>query len=62
MEFAHMFLIYLVRFRWRFDKEPADHAMLIQLMLSNDLYACQENLEGDQLEKENSFWHFILGR
>ena len=34
--------------------------MLLQMMLSNDLYASQENLDGDQLEAESSFWRFIL--
>ena len=46
--------------RYFADKSHADLVMLFQIMLSNDLYAGQENLEGDQLENENRFWRKIL--
>ena len=35
--------------------------MLHELLLSNDLYSSQENLEGDQLQRERQFWRYTLG-
>ena len=35
--------------------------MLHELLLSNDLFSAQENLEGHQLINERQFWRYILG-
>ena len=47
IEIAYMCFKELLRANW--SKIHTDLAMLVQLMLSNDLYASQENLEGDKL-------------
>ena len=60
MEVARLCITKFLRFRW--DKGHADIVMLLQMMLSNDLYASQENLEEDQLDAERTFWRFILSR
>ena len=58
MEVVLMCILELLRYFA--DKSHADLVMLFQIMLSNDLYAGQENLEGDQLENENRFCRKIL--
>ena len=44
-----------------YGKRYSDVVMLHELLLSNDLYSSQENLEGDQLQRERQFWRYTLG-
>ena len=59
MEIARMCFKELWRINW--SKRNAEKVMLVQLMLSNDLYAGQENLEGDQKRKDDWMWQKMLG-